>query len=168
MSEQHVITGIAAPLPINNLDTDQIMPKQFLLGIDKSGLARGVLYDLRFDTDGRPLSSAPFRRVAPGIQRTVKRAPAASRRLPASSAARTNQATAVGDTIVRAWGPAALPGFQVLRGSKEAAEAVRKGGLLCVWARSSRLGVVRQAQDALGDDVVLDLGRAAVDRHRLA
>jgi 3-isopropylmalate/(R)-2-methylmalate dehydratase small subunit len=54
MSEQHVITGIAAPLPINNLDTDQIMPKQFLLGIDKSGLARGVLYDLRFDTDGRP------------------------------------------------------------------------------------------------------------------
>jgi 3-isopropylmalate/(R)-2-methylmalate dehydratase small subunit len=54
MSEQHVIAGIAAPLPINNLDTDQIMPKQFLLGIDKSGLARGVLYDLRFDTDGRP------------------------------------------------------------------------------------------------------------------
>jgi 3-isopropylmalate/(R)-2-methylmalate dehydratase small subunit len=54
MSEQHVIAGIAAPLPINNLDTDQIMPKQFLLGIDKSGLARGLLYDLRFDTDGRP------------------------------------------------------------------------------------------------------------------
>ncbi|HEY1999853.1 3-isopropylmalate dehydratase small subunit [Paraburkholderia sp.] len=54
MSEQHVIAGIAAPLPINNLDTDQIMPKQFLLGIDKSGLAQGVLYDLRFDPEGRP------------------------------------------------------------------------------------------------------------------
>jgi 3-isopropylmalate/(R)-2-methylmalate dehydratase small subunit len=43
MSEQHVIAGIAAPLPINNLDTDQIMPKQFLLGIDKSGLARAAI-----------------------------------------------------------------------------------------------------------------------------
>jgi 3-isopropylmalate/(R)-2-methylmalate dehydratase small subunit len=53
MSEPNVIAGVAAPLPINNLDTDQIMPKQFLLGIDKSGLARGVLYDLRFDADGK-------------------------------------------------------------------------------------------------------------------
>jgi 3-isopropylmalate/(R)-2-methylmalate dehydratase small subunit len=54
MPELHSIIGVAAPLPINNLDTDQIMPKQFLLGIDKSGLARGVLYDLRFDTQGCP------------------------------------------------------------------------------------------------------------------
>ena len=47
------IEGIAAPLPIANLDTDQIMPKQFLLGIDKKGLDRGVLWDLRFDGDGQ-------------------------------------------------------------------------------------------------------------------
>lgn len=53
MTEPFVIAGVAAPLPVNNLDTDQIMPKQFLLGIDKSGLARGLLYDLRFDADGR-------------------------------------------------------------------------------------------------------------------
>ncbi|MGN6580476.1 MAG: 3-isopropylmalate dehydratase small subunit [Bordetella sp.] len=53
MTEPLVIAGIAAPLPINNLDTDQIMPKQFLLGIDKSGLARGLLHDLRFDADGQ-------------------------------------------------------------------------------------------------------------------
>ncbi|KXU85397.1 3-isopropylmalate dehydratase [Paraburkholderia monticola] len=53
MAEPFTIAGVAAPLPVNNLDTDQIMPKQFLLGIDKSGLARGLLYDLRFDTDGR-------------------------------------------------------------------------------------------------------------------
>lgn len=53
MSETHRITGVAAPLPIGNLDTDQIMPKQFLLGIDKSGLADGLLHDLRFDTEGR-------------------------------------------------------------------------------------------------------------------
>ncbi|WP_321926567.1 3-isopropylmalate dehydratase small subunit [Paraburkholderia guartelaensis] len=53
MVKPFTISGVAAPLPVNNLDTDQIMPKQFLLGIDKSGLARGLLYDLRFDADGR-------------------------------------------------------------------------------------------------------------------
>jgi 3-isopropylmalate/(R)-2-methylmalate dehydratase small subunit len=52
MAKPFTVAGIAAPLPVNNLDTDQIMPKQFLLGIDKSGLARGLLYDLRFDADG--------------------------------------------------------------------------------------------------------------------
>ncbi|RXV65492.1 3-isopropylmalate dehydratase small subunit [Burkholderia stabilis] len=52
MPEHAFVTGIAAPLPLNNLDTDQIMPKQFLFGIDKSGLARGVLYDLRHDGAG--------------------------------------------------------------------------------------------------------------------
>src|SRR5690606_21798697 len=46
------VEGIAAPLPIANLDTDQIMPKQFLKGINKEGLGRGVLYDLRFDALG--------------------------------------------------------------------------------------------------------------------
>jgi 3-isopropylmalate/(R)-2-methylmalate dehydratase small subunit len=50
---KHLIEGVAAPLPIANLDTDQIMPKQFLRGIDKAGLAKGVLYDLRFDLDGK-------------------------------------------------------------------------------------------------------------------
>ena len=46
------IEGRAVPLPIDNLDTDQIMPKQFLRIIDKAGLADGLLYDLRFDTNG--------------------------------------------------------------------------------------------------------------------
>ncbi|MEY2860930.1 MAG: 3-isopropylmalate dehydratase small subunit [Pseudomonadota bacterium] len=43
------IQGKAAPIRIDNLDTDQIMPKQFLRGIDKAGLAEGLLYDLRYD-----------------------------------------------------------------------------------------------------------------------
>ena len=46
------IDGVAAALPIDNLDTDQIMPKQFLRTITKEGLANGVLYDLRFDGNG--------------------------------------------------------------------------------------------------------------------
>jgi 3-isopropylmalate/(R)-2-methylmalate dehydratase small subunit len=53
MADATVIEGRAVPLPIENLDTDQIMPKQFLRGIDKSGLTEGLLYDLRFDTAGR-------------------------------------------------------------------------------------------------------------------
>ncbi|WP_288252393.1 3-isopropylmalate dehydratase small subunit [uncultured Hydrogenophaga sp.] len=55
MSEAtHLIQGRAAAIRIENLDTDQIMPKQFLRGIDKSGLAQGLLYDLRFDPAGVP------------------------------------------------------------------------------------------------------------------
>ncbi len=47
-----VVTGVAAPLPGANVDTDVIMPKQFLKGIDREGLARGVFHDLRFDAQG--------------------------------------------------------------------------------------------------------------------
>jgi 3-isopropylmalate/(R)-2-methylmalate dehydratase small subunit len=48
------IAGVAAAIPIDNLDTDQIMPKQFLRIIGKEGLAKGALYDLRFDGAGQP------------------------------------------------------------------------------------------------------------------
>lgn len=48
-----VVTGVAAPLPRPNIDTDVIMPKQFLKGIDRSGLAAGAFRDLRLDGEGR-------------------------------------------------------------------------------------------------------------------
>lgn len=54
MSDTTLLCGLAAPMPYSNLDTDQIMPKQFLRIIDKAGLDRGLLYDLRFDAQGRP------------------------------------------------------------------------------------------------------------------
>jgi len=47
------LTGVAAALPQANLDTDQIMPKQFLKGIDRRGLGQGFLFDLRFEAAGR-------------------------------------------------------------------------------------------------------------------
>jgi len=53
MTDPHRIEGIAASIVTANLDTDQIMPKQFLRGIDKAGLDKGVLWDLRFDDEGR-------------------------------------------------------------------------------------------------------------------
>jgi len=54
MLDTTLIEGIAAALPTPNLDTDQIMPKQFLRGIDKRGLDKGLLYDMRFDGEHRP------------------------------------------------------------------------------------------------------------------
>jgi 3-isopropylmalate/(R)-2-methylmalate dehydratase small subunit len=48
------VSGVAAPLPAANVDTDVIMPKQFLKGIDRQGLDRGVFFDLRFDAAGKP------------------------------------------------------------------------------------------------------------------
>jgi len=50
------LTGIAAALPQANVDTDQIMPKQFLKGIDRQGLAEGFLFDLRFTSPGQARS----------------------------------------------------------------------------------------------------------------
>ena len=47
------LDGRAAPLPIANLDTDQIIPKQFLKTIEREGLGKGLFYDLRFDEQGQ-------------------------------------------------------------------------------------------------------------------
>lgn len=48
------VTGHMAPFPGANIDTDVIMPKQFLKGIDRSGLDQGVFYDQRFAENGEP------------------------------------------------------------------------------------------------------------------
>ncbi|WP_372781021.1 3-isopropylmalate dehydratase small subunit [Phenylobacterium sp.] len=42
-----------APLPLANIDTDQIIPKQFLKTVERAGLAKGLFYDLRFDGEGK-------------------------------------------------------------------------------------------------------------------
>jgi 3-isopropylmalate/(R)-2-methylmalate dehydratase small subunit len=49
-----LVTGKAAPMLAANIDTDVIMPKQFLKGIDRSGLDRGLFFDLRFLPSGEP------------------------------------------------------------------------------------------------------------------
>ena len=48
-----IIKGIAAPLPLANVDTDVIMPKRFLITITREGLADGTFADLRFDAAGQ-------------------------------------------------------------------------------------------------------------------
>ena len=46
------IKGIAAPLPMINVDTDMIIPKQFLKTIKRSGLGKNLFHELRFDMQG--------------------------------------------------------------------------------------------------------------------
>ena len=48
------ISGLAAPLPLANVDTDVIMPKRFLITITREGLADGTFADLRFDEASKP------------------------------------------------------------------------------------------------------------------
>ena len=43
------LKGIAAPLPMINVDTDMIIPKQFLKTIKRSGLGKNLFHELRFD-----------------------------------------------------------------------------------------------------------------------
>jgi len=44
--------GIAAPLPMMNVDTDMIIPKQFLKTIKRSGLGKNLFHELRYDLQG--------------------------------------------------------------------------------------------------------------------
>jgi len=47
------LTAVAAPLPMINVDTDAIIPKQFLKTILRSGLGKHLFYELRYDEEGK-------------------------------------------------------------------------------------------------------------------
>ena len=49
------LTGIAAPLDIINVDTDMIIPKQFLKTIQRSGLGKNLFDEMRYDDDGKEI-----------------------------------------------------------------------------------------------------------------
>jgi 3-isopropylmalate/(R)-2-methylmalate dehydratase small subunit len=46
------LTGVAAPLPMINVDTDMIIPKQFLKTIKRTGLGANLFHEMRFDVEG--------------------------------------------------------------------------------------------------------------------
>ena len=46
------LTGVAAPLPIVNVDTDMIIPKDYLKTIKRTGLAEGLFAEMRLNEDG--------------------------------------------------------------------------------------------------------------------
>ena len=68
MKKFTTLTAVAAPIAIDNMDTDQLMPKQFLRGIDKSGLDKGLLFNRRFNPDGSVQSDFVLNK--PGFEKT--------------------------------------------------------------------------------------------------
>ena len=52
MEKFTTLSGVAAPLPLVNVDTDMIIPKQFLKTIKRSGLGVNLFDEMRFDQDG--------------------------------------------------------------------------------------------------------------------
>jgi len=61
------ITGVAAPLDRVNVDTDQIIPKQFLKRIERTGFGEFLFFDWRYRNDGRTLD-LDFELNAPSVQ----------------------------------------------------------------------------------------------------
>ena len=63
------LEGCAAPLSMINVDTDQIIPKQFLTTIERSGLGKSLFFDLRYTPDGKErddfiLNREPYREAS--------------------------------------------------------------------------------------------------------
>jgi len=54
MQKFTTLTGIAAYLPMINVDTDMIIPKQYLKTIKRTGLGTGLFAELRYDEQGKP------------------------------------------------------------------------------------------------------------------
>ena len=52
MEKFNKLTGVAAPLPIVNVDTDMIIPKDYLKTIKRTGLGTGLFAEMRYNDDG--------------------------------------------------------------------------------------------------------------------
>ncbi len=50
------LTGVAAPLPLINIDTDMIIPKQFLKTIKRTGLGKSLFFEMRYDGAGNEVA----------------------------------------------------------------------------------------------------------------
>jgi 3-isopropylmalate/(R)-2-methylmalate dehydratase small subunit len=55
MQKFEVLNGVAAPLNIVNIDTDMIIPKQFLKTIKRTGLGKSLFFEMRYTQDGQEL-----------------------------------------------------------------------------------------------------------------
>src|SRR5262245_9226769 len=58
------LTGVAAPLPMINVDTDMIIPKQYLKTIKRTGLGKHLFDELRYDASGREIPDFVLNRSA--------------------------------------------------------------------------------------------------------
>ncbi|MFD0662652.1 3-isopropylmalate dehydratase small subunit [Thermocatellispora tengchongensis] len=64
MDPFRTLTAIAAPLPMPNVDTDQIIPARFLRAGRDGGFGRACLHDVRFGPDGEPRADLPLNHPA--------------------------------------------------------------------------------------------------------
>lgn len=55
MQKFTTLTSVAAALPLINIDTDMIIPKQFLKTIERTGLGKSLFFEMRFDLDGKEI-----------------------------------------------------------------------------------------------------------------
>jgi 3-isopropylmalate/(R)-2-methylmalate dehydratase small subunit len=56
MDKFTTLTGVAAPLPIINVDTDMIIPKDYLKTIKRTGLGKALFFEMRYDQAGNELA----------------------------------------------------------------------------------------------------------------
>jgi 3-isopropylmalate/(R)-2-methylmalate dehydratase small subunit len=64
MDKFTTLTGVAAPLPITNVDTDMIIPKQFLKTIKRTGLGKHLFDEMRYDASGKEIPDFVLNRPA--------------------------------------------------------------------------------------------------------
>ena len=56
MKKFNKLKSIPAYIPIVNIDTDMIIPKQFLKTIKRTGLGKSLFYEMRYDDEGKEIS----------------------------------------------------------------------------------------------------------------
>jgi 3-isopropylmalate/(R)-2-methylmalate dehydratase small subunit len=150
------IKGIAAPLPLANVDTDVIMPKRFLITITREGLGDGTFADLRFDHSGQKRSDFILNST-PWTQASI---------------------LVVGDNFGcgssrehAVWGMRQL-GIDACIGTSFAGifyDNARKNGLaLPVVSPSTRDALLQFASDARGGELSIDLGKRTIAAGKLS
>lgn len=70
MDKFETLTGIAAPMPLINIDTDMIIPKQFLKTIKRSGLGVNLFDEMRYDEDRNEIADFVLNKDATAMQRS--------------------------------------------------------------------------------------------------
>lgn len=63
MQKFTTLSAIAAPMPLQNIDTDMIIPKQFLKTIKRTGLKEGLFYEMRFTVEGKKIEDFVLHRA---------------------------------------------------------------------------------------------------------
>ena len=57
MEKFNILKGIPANLPMINVDTDMIIPKQFLKTLKRSGLGKSLFFEMRYDEQGKKIDN---------------------------------------------------------------------------------------------------------------